>query len=66
MSNFELLAAMQACMIYFVVYIVDYSPEVEVDARELLVALNASPIIYCCLSLSVTNLCRTSMFCSKR
>jgi hypothetical protein len=44
MSKFELLAAMQACMIYLIMYIIDYSPEDEGNARELLLALHASPI----------------------
>jgi hypothetical protein len=43
MSKFELLAAMQACMIYLIMYIIDYSLEDEGNARELLLALNASP-----------------------
>ena len=43
MSKFELVAAMQACMIYLIMYIIDYSPEDEGNARELLLALHASP-----------------------
>ncbi|KAL9635777.1 MAG: hypothetical protein Q9164_003244 [Protoblastenia rupestris] len=39
MSIYELLAAMQACMMYLLMYIIDYSPEDEVNARELLLAL---------------------------
>ncbi|KAI9743235.1 MAG: hypothetical protein M1818_003081 [Claussenomyces sp. TS43310] len=44
MSKFELLAAMQACMIYLIMYIVDYSPQNEENARELLLSLHASPV----------------------
>lgn len=48
MSIFELLAAMQACMIYLIMYIIDYSPEDEENARELLLALHASPTVCSC------------------
>ncbi len=44
MSEFEVLAAMQACMIYLIIYIIDYSSEDEGNARELLLALQVSPI----------------------
>ena len=44
MSKFELLAAMQACMIYLIMYIIDYSPEDEESAWELLAALHASHV----------------------
>lgn len=40
MSKFEICAAMQACMIYLIMYIVDYSPADEQNARELLLALH--------------------------
>lgn len=43
MSKFELLAAMQACMIYLIMYIIDYSPGDEENGRELLLALHVSP-----------------------
>ena len=42
MSNRELLAAMQACMIYLIMCIIDHSPEDEGHARDLLSALQAS------------------------
>lgn len=42
MSKFELLAAMQACMIYLIMYVIDYSPEDEGSAQKLLLALHAS------------------------
>lgn len=48
MSKFELLAAMQACMIYLIVYIIEYSPADEGNARELLLALHASHSLYRC------------------
>lgn len=48
MSKFELLAAMQACMIYVIMYIIDYSPEDEGNARELHVALHVRPIFCSC------------------
>jgi hypothetical protein len=43
MSNAELLAAVQACMIYLIMCIIDPSPEDEANGLELLVALQASP-----------------------
>ncbi|MCJ1475116.1 hypothetical protein MMC13_003776 [Lambiella insularis] len=46
MTEFELLAAMQACMIYLIMYIIDYSPEDEGNARDLLLALHASLYLY--------------------
>ena len=39
MNKYEMLAAMQACMIYLIMYIIDYSPEDEGSARELLLVL---------------------------
>lgn len=54
MSKFELLAAMQACMIYLTMYVIDYSPEDEGNARDLLLALHASSI-FSSFSVSVTN-----------
>ena len=44
MSKLELLAAMQACMIYLIMYIIDFSAEDELNARELLLALSVSSI----------------------
>ena len=44
MSTFDLLAAMQACMIYLVIFIIDYKPGDEENAGELLLALNVSLI----------------------
>jgi hypothetical protein len=44
MSTFDLLAAMQACMIYLVIFIIDYSAGDEENAGELLLALSVSPI----------------------
>lgn len=41
-SKFELLAAMQACMIYLIMYIVDHAPEDEVNGLEILLVLHAS------------------------
>ena len=46
MSIFELLAAMQACMIYLVMCIVDQSRESEETSLELLMALHAGPWFY--------------------
>lgn len=45
MCRFELLAAMQACMIYLIIYMIDYSSEDLENVRELLLALNAGPHI---------------------
>jgi hypothetical protein len=42
MSGFDLLAALQACMIYLIMCIVDQSPEREEDGLELLMALHVS------------------------
>ena len=39
MSKFEMLAAMQACMMYLIMYIIDYCLEDEADARELLAVM---------------------------
>ena len=44
MSKFKLLAAMQACMMYLIMYIIDYSSEDEVNARELLLAMLVRPL----------------------
>jgi hypothetical protein len=44
MSKPELLAASQACMIYLIVYIIDYSPGDEENAHELVSTLIASPL----------------------
>ena len=44
MSKFELLAVMQACMMYLIMYIIDYSSEDEGNARELLLVLLVSPL----------------------
>jgi hypothetical protein len=41
MSIFEILAALQACMIYLIMCIVDQSPESEETSLELLIALHA-------------------------
>jgi hypothetical protein len=43
MSKFELLAAVQACKIYLIMYIIDQSSENEENSSELLLALHASP-----------------------
>lgn len=43
MSKFELLAAVQACMIYLIMCIIDQSSENEENSPELLLALHASP-----------------------
>ncbi|MCJ1435440.1 hypothetical protein MMC27_004813 [Xylographa pallens] len=43
MSRYELLAAAQACMIYLIMFLVEYSPELEEDGKELLQSLHASP-----------------------
>lgn len=43
MSKPELLAASQACMIYLIIFIIDYLPGDEDNARELLSALNVRP-----------------------
>lgn len=42
MSKFELLAALQACMIYFIMFIVDYSRDKEANSPELVQALRVS------------------------
>lgn len=42
-SKVELFAAMQACMIYLIMYIIDHAPEEEVNGLEILLALHASP-----------------------
>lgn len=44
MSKFEILAAMQACMMYLIIYIIDYSSDDEASARELLQVLFVSEI----------------------
>lgn len=42
MSKYELLSALQACMIYLIMLIIDYSPGDEENARLLLVGVQAS------------------------
>jgi hypothetical protein len=42
MCKFELLVAIQACMIYLIMCVIDNSPENEDIGLELLLALNVS------------------------
>jgi hypothetical protein len=46
MSKFELLAAVQACMIYLIMAIIDQSSGNEQNSPELLFTLSVSYIIY--------------------
>ena len=39
MSAAETFTALQACMIYLVIFIIDYSPDDEANARDLLMAM---------------------------
>jgi hypothetical protein len=43
MSEFDLLAAVQACMIYLIMCIIDESSENEKNSPELLLTIHASP-----------------------
>lgn len=42
MSQFELLAALQACMIYLIIFIIDPSTETDDNGLELVHALHVS------------------------
>ncbi|MCJ1388573.1 hypothetical protein MMC18_001420 [Xylographa bjoerkii] len=48
MSGYELLAAAQACMIYLIMFLVEYSPELEEDGKELIqiYALSSRRCVY--------------------
>lgn len=46
MSKFELLSALQAGMIYLIIFIIDYSPENEENCPEIIQALRVSPCFY--------------------